>query len=1115
MGCTNSSHTVEVQRDVLENVATVKRQASFTIGDKQGWENDNIGKLQTNGSDISKDKVNNQNNNSQQNQSTTNDKRTENKKANKNGPAKTHQQELWELGDGSLNESLNPPGQNNTINRNQVQRNQNSNNRRAQVEDQPIPMDNISRDLMFYDENLFVEQAISQSLQDRNVVNEDAEFEKMLQQVLKDSKQEHDIKQRKVKEEELQMISKIPELRQQKIEQILSQAEQSKNSKLQPLQPLKKGYLAPLQTTNMPQQISKTNNLKITKPTDDITRSSINTTNEAQIKAVSTLQASWDNEVPTAQNKNKQNFQPEFTQTNQLKTVTYDNNKKKDKKYIGYNESWAHEGLKDNFDLDGSIDLDQFQLDSQKPKTKNLMVGNSLSKPSLQTTITQEVNIPSDLRHEELDLLTAYVIRQPEEESRNLQMSFIFLIGIFHIVFLWLSIITDKQRKLNFCNAYILKKQKENLMEILEFFPDCLLILDKNIDDSQILFQNQKMQQFIPVSQQLVWDQQLNLFVSSQNEEQIEHSQTIFETESDLKETQPGLLKDINLQIDQSQKNDDQKKTLFKFLKTCVYQQDRIKVQENASDQVEDSSEGNIKVFELKQKEVIFDMSSCRMLILRDISELVKGEYTRSIQKLTEVMVASTSHDMRTPLNTIINMHQLLEFRVNEPDLKQYLNIAKNSTDLLRYLVNDTLDFFQIKSGKFKIQKVMVKIKDMIEKCSELISFPMQQKKLQRIILIDQELQKHSFKFDEQRITQVIVNLLSNALKFTQKGYIKVSVKKIQDYPIKRLVKRHKNPANVQISGKLQSNLRHNSSSRSQFLNHQMVASQNLRVNQGKEDQSEIFTSNEYLSQMEEQFIKLVQLKFEVEDSGIGIKDEDQGKLFKMFGKISHSGDLNPHGIGLGLTICNKILCQHGSQLEVDSKYGEGTKFFFYIDIQQMAEQSELEKQFYSTFEGQHQFPLKTHDFILHRTDFKDLEKITPKQKAKRGSCVKEFDLLSSQEIKHKTKLRVPEFFENKEKYTNIYEMQREVDEQFEDLSDYPNKIASKINIERIDSFQEELKFESPEANLKQNKTISINDLEIQFETQQQYKNDCNLTKPVDQKKLKELLIKIGLMSHQ
>ncbi len=110
------------------------------------------------------------------------------------------------------------------------------------------------------------------------------------------------------------------------------------------------------------------------------------------------------------------------------------------------------------------------------------------------------------------------------------------------------------------------------------------------------------------------------------------------------------------------------------------------------------------------------------MIILKDISELIQREYSRSITKLTELMVASTSHDMRTPLNTIINMHQLIELKASDPLVKQWLHIAKTSTNLLMYLVNDTLDFFQIKSGKFKFKNEAVKIKDMISQCFDFVS---------------------------------------------------------------------------------------------------------------------------------------------------------------------------------------------------------------------------------------------------------------------------------------------------------------------------------------------------------------------------------------------------------
>ena len=64
------------------------------------------------------------------------------------------------------------------------------------------------------------------------------------------------------------------------------------------------------------------------------------------------------------------------------------------------------------------------------------------------------------------------------------------------------------------------------------------------------------------------------------------------------------------------------------------------------------------------------------MIIVRDISELVQKEYSRSVAKLTEIMVASTSHDMRTPLNTIISMLKLLDLRITESEPKNWLKIA-------------------------------------------------------------------------------------------------------------------------------------------------------------------------------------------------------------------------------------------------------------------------------------------------------------------------------------------------------------------------------------------------------------------------------------------------------
>lgn len=77
-----------------------------------------------------------------------------------------------------------------------------------------------------------------------------------------------------------------------------------------------------------------------------------------------------------------------------------------------------------------------------------------------------------------------------------------------------------------------------------------------------------------------------------------------------------------------------------------------------------------------------------------------------------------------------------------------------------------------------------------------------------------------------------------------------------------------------------------------------------------------------------------------VEDTGFGIKESEIGKLFKMFGKLKSSADVNPQGIGLGLTICNNILHQYGSELKVKSEFGQGTTFYFTLSLPVMYQDS-------------------------------------------------------------------------------------------------------------------------------------------------------------------------------
>ena len=106
-------------------------------------------------------------------------------------------------------------------------------------------------------------------------------------------------------------------------------------------------------------------------------------------------------------------------------------------------------------------------------------------------------------------------------------------------------------------------------------------------------------------------------------------------------------------------------------------------------------------------------------------------------------------------------------------------------------------------------------------------------------------------------------------------------------------------------------------------------------------------------------------IRFEVNDSGIGITNEDQGKLFKFFGKVgANQEDINPTGIGLGLTICQKILTQFSSELHVTSVFGQGSTFFFNIDLK-VSTSSNQRRSFRNNLVSSENLSLLSHSEII------------------------------------------------------------------------------------------------------------------------------------------------------
>lgn len=224
--------------------------------------------------------------------------------------------------------------------------------------------------------------------------------------------------------------------------------------------------------------------------------------------------------------------------------------------------------------------------------------------------------------------------------------------------------------------------------------------------------------------------------------------------------------------------------------------------------------------------------------------------------------LANMSHEIRTPLNGVIGFTDLvLKTKLNETQ-QQYLSIVNQSANVLLSIINDILDFSKIEAGKFELDISRCDLFEMGSEAADIISYQAQKKGLEMLLNISPDLPRF-VRADSLRLKQVLVNLLGNAAKFTEKGEIELKIMTLGE---------------VTPDG--------------------------------------------------------VTFRFEVRDTGIGIKPEKQEKIFEAFSQEDASTTKRYGGTGIGLAISNKILALMGSHLQLNSAPGKGSTFFFEVTFQ-------------------------------------------------------------------------------------------------------------------------------------------------------------------------------------
>eukprot|EP01022_Parablepharisma_sp_SALTPOND_P028805 TRINITY_DN71772_c1_g1_i1.p1 TRINITY_DN71772_c1_g1~~TRINITY_DN71772_c1_g1_i1.p1 ORF type:complete len:729 (-),score=75.62 TRINITY_DN71772_c1_g1_i1:423-2609(-) len=184
-------------------------------------------------------------------------------------------------------------------------------------------------------------------------------------------------------------------------------------------------------------------------------------------------------------------------------------------------------------------------------------------------------------------------------------------------------------------------------------------------------------------------------------------------------------------------------------------------------------NEQNEFTYTIQGIETLFQATPCKALIMQDQSAFEK--LTKLDEKYQKLYVASIVHDIRTPLNGIIGMLEMIDSSTKSPEKKTFISVAKKTCKLLLFLTYDITDYSQLEAGKFKANNSMTNIKDILEEVSQLLSFSFERKGLGSCFEVTEGVPAYVF-IDKNRYMQILLNLVGNALKFTFKGEIRVWV---------------------------------------------------------------------------------------------------------------------------------------------------------------------------------------------------------------------------------------------------------------------------------------------------------------------------------------------------
>ena len=240
--------------------------------------------------------------------------------------------------------------------------------------------------------------------------------------------------------------------------------------------------------------------------------------------------------------------------------------------------------------------------------------------------------------------------------------------------------------------------------------------------------------------------------------------------------------------------------------------------------------------------------------LLADLSQ--RNQELQELTRLKSEFLATMSHEIRTPLSGVIGMTGLLMDTELTPEQREYVETIRTSGDALLEIINDILDFSRIEAGRVRLETLEFSPRYVVEEAVELFAEAAANKGLELVLDVDADVPE-AVVGDAGRLRQVLINLISNAVKFTDTGEV--------------VVRAHREQTNGPGVG----------------------------------------------------------IRFEVEDTGIGLGPDETSRVFGIYSQIDASTTRRHGGTGLGLAIARMLTQLMGGEIGVESEKGKGSKFWF------------------------------------------------------------------------------------------------------------------------------------------------------------------------------------------